>query len=238
MPLATYKALCIDAVDPERLGTFWAAALDLDLEPLDDGDVKLTGPSALHTVWVNKVPEPVTTKQRMHLDVNAVSVDEILAIGATPLDVESFKWKVLRDPEGGELCVFERDDVPEQRLLEMVVDSRDPAAQAEWWRNIFNAKVGHDEHGRWSWVEDIEGAPFSQLVFVPVPEPKTVKNRIHFDVESGDIPDLVGHGAALLRERDDEIGWTVLADPEGNEFCAFDPVRANDDVDPTEVNDH
>ena len=226
MPLATYKDLCIDAVDARRLGEFWAAVLDLELEPLDDGDVRLTGPTAQHTIWVNTVPEPVTVKQRVHLDVNARSVDDVLALGATPVDLESFRWKVLRDPEGGELCVFERaEEDLEPRLGEIVVDSHDAPAQAAWWAEVLQAQVGHHDQGEFSWVEQIPGAPFRYLVFVPVPEAKSVKNRIHVDVESGDIPDLVGRGATRLREPDDEIRWTVLADPEGNEFCAFEPQR-------------
>jgi hypothetical protein len=59
-----------------------------------------------------------------------------------------------------------------------------------------------------------------------------VKNRIHIDVEAGDIPDIVGRGATRLREPDDEIRWTVLADPEGNEFCAFEPRRVDDQGEP------
>ncbi len=225
MALATYKDLCIDATDARRLGAFWAAVLGLKVEPLDDGDVRLNGPTERHTIWVNTVPEPVSVKQRVHLDVNARSVDDVLAAGATPLDVDSFSWKVLRDPEGGELCVFEREEEPEQRLYEIVVDSVDPAKQAMWWADILDAQAGHDERGRWSWVDGIEGAPFTNICFVPVPEPKTVKNRIHLDVEALDIPDIVGRGATRLREPDDEINWTVLADPEGNEFCAFEPVN-------------
>jgi predicted enzyme related to lactoylglutathione lyase len=57
--------------------------------------------------------------------------------------------------------------------------------------------------------------------FLPVPEPKTVKNRIHWDVLVDDLAALVSAGATILRPADDEIRWTVLADPEGNEFCAF-----------------
>ena len=56
----------------------------------------------------------------------------------------------------------------------------------------------------------------------PVPEPKTVKNRVHLDVD-GDRDALVAAGATLLRVRDAVIGWDVLADPEGNEFCCFAP---------------
>jgi hypothetical protein len=58
------------------------------------------------------------------------------------------------------------------------------------------------------------------MVFGAVPEPKTMKNRIHWDVW-GDTETLLGAGATLLRARDTEIGWDVLADPEGNEFCVF-----------------
>ena len=60
----------------------------------------------------------------------------------------------------------------------------------------------------------------------PVPEPKTVKNRLHWDVR-GDVDELIAAGARLLRARDEEISWDVLADPEGNEFCVFDPRGAD-----------
>ena len=55
-------------------------------------------------------------------------------------------------------------------------------------------------------------------------EVKMAKNRIHWDlkvVRQGDIDQLIALGAGLLRPPDDEIGWTVMVDPEGNEFCVF-----------------
>ncbi len=66
-----------------------------------------------------------------------------------------------------------------------------------------------------------------QLLFIPVPEPKTVKNRIHLDVVPTDVSRdeeverLLDLGAMLVDDRrnDDGTGWAVLADPEGNEFC-------------------
>lgn len=58
--------------------------------------------------------------------------------------------------------------------------------------------------------------------FTLVPEVRTVKNRIHWDVDSADPEALVSDGATLLRARDDQIGWHALADPEGNELCVFD----------------
>ena len=52
-----------------------------------------------------------------------------------------------------------------------------------------------------------------------MPEPKTVKNRVHVDVY-GNVDDLVARGASV-KER--QARWTVMADPEGNELCVFPP---------------
>jgi hypothetical protein len=166
------------------------------------------------------VPEPVTVKQRVHLDVHVGAVDDALALGATPLDMESFTWKVLRDPEGGELCVFERDQVPDYRLYEVVVDVGDDVAAASWWAGVLGATASQEED--WSALDQIPGAPFECVVFQEVPEPQRVKNRIHWDLTVPDLEELIASGATVVRERDDEIGWTVLADPQGNEFCAFE----------------
>jgi len=53
-----------------------------------------------------------------------------------------------------------------------------------------------------------------------VPERKQVKNRIHWDVTVPDVGPLVAAGATLLREPDGAVSWALLADPDGNEFCA------------------
>ena len=223
--IASWKDLCIDAVDPHLLGRFWARTLGRELHEREDGLVHLTGATPHHRIWLNRVPEPVTVKQRVHLDVHAGDVADVLASGATPEDVTSFRWKVLRDPEGGELCVFERAEVPQERLYEIVVDAQDTRRMAAWWAEVLGGRleVGGDGES----VEAIPGAPFEFLVFEPVPEAKAVKNRIHWDVDTDDVRLLVEHGATVLREPDDAISWTVLADPEGNEFCAF--IRDRDD---------
>jgi catechol 2,3-dioxygenase-like lactoylglutathione lyase family enzyme len=219
--LATYKDLCIDAADPGRMGEFWAAVLGLRFDRLPDDDVVLRGPTEQHTVWVNRVPEPRTVKQRVHLDVHARTTDDVLAAGATAEDLESFRWQVLRDPEGGELCVFERETVPAYRLYEVAVDAADHEPIARWWTEVLGATFGTNREHGFSWAEQIPGAPFQSLVFASVPEPKQGKNRIHWDVDTASLDALVGAGATILRERGDGVAWTVLADPEGNEFCAF-----------------
>jgi Glyoxalase-like domain len=70
-------------------------------------------------------------------------------------------------------------------------------------------------------VAGIPGTPFATIDFGPVPEPKSVKNRIHWDVTCDDVPGLVARGATLLAEPTPATDWHVLADPDGNEFCAF-----------------
>src|SRR3954462_5958683 len=127
MAIATFKDLCIDAGDPVRLGEFWAGLLALELHQQDNGDTYLTGPTPAHTIWVNRVPEPKTTKHRMHLDVNAASVAEIQALGATVLDADSFRGTGRADPGGGEFCVFVRGGDITQRLYEIGIDTGDSA---------------------------------------------------------------------------------------------------------------
>ncbi len=220
MPLAIYKDLCLDVTDPAAMAQFWAPALQLRAENLPDGDVRLVGEVPQQTVWLNRVPEPKAVKHRVHLDLHVGSVADLQALGGQVADDSSSHWTVLTDPEGGELCAFVR---AEQRgLYEIVVDSVSHAPMSKWWANVLGATVADDGRG-FSWVEDIAGAPFEALVFGEVPEPKTGKNRVHLDFVVPDLEALLAAGARMLRARDDEIGWNVLADPEGNEFCAFAP---------------
>ena len=215
MPVATFKDLALDAGDPLRVGRFWAAALGLALEELADGDAVLRGPTPQHTVWVNAVPEPKTAKNRMHLDVHAGSVEELRALGATVVD-EQPRWTVLADPEGNELCAFVREEVPAYRLYEIVLDAADPRAVAQWWAALLDGRYV-DEGDDFVWITDIPGAPFEALDVGWVPEPRTAKSRVHVDV-FGDVAEIVARGATVLAE---QPRWTVLADPEGNEFCVF-----------------
>jgi Glyoxalase-like domain len=215
MAPAAYKDLCLDAVDPLRLGRFWAAVLGLELADAGEGDAVLRGPSPQHTVWVNRVPEPKTVKNRMHLDVHTGPVDELLALGATV--VEQFPhWTVMADPEGGEFCAFVRDEPPADRLYEVGLDAADARRVGRWWADLLDGRYV-DEGKEFVWIADIPGAPFESLDVAPVPEPKSAKNRVHLDVV-GDTAKIVARGATLLAELP---RWSVLADIEGNEFCVF-----------------
>jgi hypothetical protein len=216
-----YKDLCLDAADARRAASFWGPALGLRAEPRGDG-VVLLDEVAEHTLWVNQVPEPRSVKQRVHLDLHVRSMEDLLRLGATVLD-DTQSWTVLRDPEGGELCAFVRPPgaLPAYRLYELVVDAVEPEQIAGWWAARFGVTVERDVDEGFCWLDGVPGMPWP-MVFTPVPEPKRVKNRIHWDLW-GISEDAVAAGARLLRAEGDDIRWDVLADPEGNEFCVFAP---------------
>ncbi|MDR7275002.1 VOC family protein [Catenuloplanes atrovinosus] len=234
MTLASLKDICVDASDRARTAAFWQLALRAERTPhrthpefwwLTPG----IGDSTI--VWINEVPDaPPPVKTRVHLDLR-LGPDETIAplveAGATVLlePRPDERWWLMTDPEGNEFCVFVPDGRP-ARLYELVVDARDGAAQARWWQTVLGGSVrpGDDY---WA-LTGGAGQPFEFFVFQNVPEPKTVKNRLHWDVTMTDpAPDaLVAAGATVLRAPDQDISWWIMADPEGNEFCAFPPAAS------------
>jgi hypothetical protein len=222
MALARFKDLCMDAADPARLGEFWAEALGRSWEQDGDGDGMLRGPTNGHTIWISRVPEPKTVKHRVHLDIYARRLADLEALGSTVVRPagDDRAWTVMADPEGSEYCAFLRDDLPAERLHGLVVDSADPAAQAEWWGAVYGASVLHSPRG-YSTLKNVPGMPIATMDFDSVPEPKTAKNRIHWDITVPALQPLIDAGATVLALPDERARWHVLADPEGNEFCAF-----------------
>jgi hypothetical protein len=122
------------------------------------------------------------------------------------------------------------------RIHDVVVDCEHPASLARFWAAVLDGYdvAPYDEAElarlRSNGIDDpeddpsvlVEAAPGvrPRFFFQLVPESKTVKNRLHLDLQADDRPTevqrLVGHGATVIGEYD---GWTLLADPEGNEFC-------------------
>jgi hypothetical protein len=221
MAFARFKDVCLDAVDPARLGPFWAGALGLSWELFDDGDGVLRGPTPQHTIWVNRVPEPKTVKNRVHFETYGRRLADLEDLGARVVRPagDGRGWTVMADPEGGEFCVHLRDNPPSYRLACLIVDSADPEAQGRWWSQAYGAPVEH--HQGYSTISDIPGMPIMTMDFASVPEPKTAKNRVHWDIAVPDLQPLIDAGATLLRPADENVRWHLLADPEGNEFCAF-----------------
>ncbi|MEH1098412.1 VOC family protein [Micromonospora sp. CPCC 205561] len=227
--IARFKDLCLDAADTHALGAFWGRMLDGDVVDLGDGDTRVDPRAArsdAESLWVNRVSEARTVKTRVHLDLRLADAGPaaLLAAGARLVrepDAE-IDWWVLADPEGNLFCAFPPRAGARPGPFELVVDAADPAAQAAWWARATGGTVDAGDDGAAS-VVGAAGFPWDHWVFDPVPERKTVKNRQHWDVDLTDAEPtaLIRAGATLLREPDDAISWWILADPEGNEFCAF-----------------
>ncbi len=103
---------------------------------------------------------------------------------------------------------------------DLCLDATERRTLAEWWCTAIGYQLHFRESGEWSGaIQDPTGN--GPMIWInEVPEAKTIKNRMHFDVD-GDKDELIAQGATLVRARDEEIGWDILADPEGNEFCVF-----------------
>lgn len=229
--IARFKDLCLDAADPLALGAFWARVLDGDVADAGDDDTRVDPRSArsnAESIWVNQVPEPRTGKTRVHLDLRMADAEPaaLLAAGAQLVRKPSGEttWWVLDDPEGNPFCAFPASEGTRPGPFALVVESADPAAQATWWAGVLGGTIELGSTN--ASVIGATGFPWDYWEFDAVPAPKTVKNRLHWDVDLTDPEPmaLITAGATLLREPLDEAHWWwVLADPEGNEFCAFAP---------------
>ncbi|MFD8600256.1 VOC family protein [Kitasatospora sp. NPDC059646] len=108
----------------------------------------------------------------------------------------------------------------------VAIDCADAYELARFWAAVTGRPMepGAAPGDRETQVELGEGGPV--LYFNQVPEPKTVKNRVHLCLRpetsrDGEVERLLALGAVLVADRRnaDGTGWAVLADPEGNEFC-------------------
>ncbi|MFF7558624.1 VOC family protein [Streptomyces pseudovenezuelae] len=108
-------------------------------------------------------------------------------------------------------------------IRHVTIDCADAYALADFWSQVLGLPL-HEEDRPGDEEAQIEGAG---LLFVTVPEVKRSKNRMHFDLQPQDrtrdeeVTRLLALGAALLDDQrtGDGMGWVVLTDPEGNEFC-------------------
>ena len=117
--------------------------------------------------------------------------------------------------------------------MHLVIDAVQPAPLARFWAAALGWEIATEE------AEEIDVWPRGYrypdpvalpLVFVPVPEAKTSKNRVHLDLatesvahQAAEVERLLGLGAAYADIGQGDVPWIVLADPEGNEFCVLDP---------------
>jgi Glyoxalase-like domain len=237
-----------DAQDPARLARFWAALLDWEVadETEDEVDVWPAGytypdPVAVPIVFV-PVPERKTGKNRVHLDLasaSAVDQAELVSrardLGGGPADVGQgdVPWVVMADPEGNEFCVLEPRDVYRDTgpVAAILTDCAHPAALARFWAGAAGWPVTRTEDAGQLVGLRSPARVGPYLEFLRVPGGKTVKNRIHPDVApyrgedpAAEVARLRAAGAVLADVgQGHDVSWTVLADPEDNEFCVLSP---------------
>jgi catechol 2,3-dioxygenase-like lactoylglutathione lyase family enzyme len=108
-------------------------------------------------------------------------------------------------------------------LAHITFDSADPQSLARFWSAALDRPVDDGASEFFASIDDLEPDRPSWF-FIRVPEGRTAKNRVHIDLTADDreaeAARLAGLGATRLSDHD-EWGavWTVLTDPEGNEFC-------------------
>ncbi|MFF4623689.1 VOC family protein [Nonomuraea jabiensis] len=231
------------ARDDAALGRFWAEALGWGVSSEGPGVTNLEpkgfvwpDPAGFY-IDVVTVPDPETVKYRVHIDLATTSAShqaELVArlqdLGATPADVGQgdVPWTVLADPEGNVFCVLEprevyRDTGP---IAAVVVDCADPRAMARFWGEAVDWTLHEvtDDHAALRSAEGV--GPY--LEFRRTSDVTTVWNRVHLDLlpypvddKEAEVARLRTLGATNTDVGQGDVPWTVLADPEGNEFCVL-----------------
>jgi catechol 2,3-dioxygenase-like lactoylglutathione lyase family enzyme len=113
-------------------------------------------------------------------------------------------------------------------LHNITVDSTDAHRLARFWAGVLGWNVYFDDDPEVLLAPTYPpGGHAPTMLFIPVPEPRTAKNRMHIDLQPTDrtrddeVLRLLDLGATIVEDHrtDDGLGWVWLADPEGNDFC-------------------
>jgi hypothetical protein len=235
-------SVVIDCEDHDALGRWWAETLGWTVVHADARELAIvpsSGPEVLEAIVFVPVPEPKVGKNRLHLDLASTTfadqsdiVEGVIARGAQRADIgqRDVSWVVLRDPEGNEFCVLPPEDrfVDVGTLAAVVVDAQDPVALARFWAEASGWHVSVSSHLVATLCHPTARPPALDIVAVEAPTPG--KNRLHLDVapaldddQGREVERLLRQGAERVDAGQRDISWTVLRDPEGNEFCVLGP---------------
>jgi predicted enzyme related to lactoylglutathione lyase len=110
----------------------------------------------------------------------------------------------------------------------LTVDALSPARVAEFWAQVLGEPAEYDpvpEDDDWAAV-GAEGGPGLRVLFLKVPDAKTVKNRLHLDLtpstsRAAEVERIATLGATVVADFYEHGRWTLMRDPEGNEFCVL-----------------
>jgi predicted enzyme related to lactoylglutathione lyase len=233
-------SLCFDANDPSRLAQFWAGVLGWKRvhEP-DSGFALLPSDDTGFRIEFFPTDEPKTGPNQMHFDLTSTSLDDqqqtvarALGLGARRIDIgqgADARHVVLADPEGNEFDVIEpgNDFLADCGLIG-AISSDGTQEVGYFWSEALGWPLVWDQDQETA-IRSPHGGPKITWGGPPV-NPKTGKNRLHFDLAppaDGDQPAEVDRLMSLGAKRVDigqgDVSWVVMADPDGNEFCVLTP---------------
>jgi predicted enzyme related to lactoylglutathione lyase len=115
--------------------------------------------------------------------------------------------------------------VPTNPIRHITVDSHDPVELARFWQLLTGFPLDPDSDADGALLHAPDGAP--GLLFMPVADDKSVKNRVHLDIQPPEgsrdefVERMLRAGATVFEDhrKGDGTGWVTMRDPEGNEFC-------------------
>jgi catechol 2,3-dioxygenase-like lactoylglutathione lyase family enzyme len=233
-------ALSFDAHDPQGLARFWAGVLGREMvEDPQDGHVVLPGDEVEFRLRFLPSQEQKLGQNRMHFDLNSTSpegqqetVARALELGGSHIDVGQLPEEghvVLADPEGNEFCVIEAGNSFTAGCGFIGALACDGSqAVGYFWSAALGWPLVWDQDEETA-IQSPRGGTKINWGGPPLP-PKKGKNRLHFDLvpsvggdQQTEVDRLVSLGATRIDIGQGDVGWVVMADPDGNEFCVFPP---------------
>ena len=230
-------ALTVGAREPARAGRFWADLLRGELTDDAPGSVAVEAGEDLG-FRLRFVPSdaPRTGLNQMHFHLTSTSAEDqqatvarALGLGAAHLDVGQRPEEghvVLADPEGNEFCVIE----PGNKWLAdcgffAEVTCEGSQETGYFWRDALGWPLVWDQDQETA-IRSPHGGPKISWGGPPL-SPQTGQARMHFDLAAAEraadapaeLERLLSLGATRSEAGQREVGWVVLADPDGHEFC-------------------
>jgi hypothetical protein len=236
---ARIAQLVFDAQGPARLARFWADALAWRIIVEEPDEVEIEGGSDDINLLFGAAEAPKTSKNVIHLDLVAESVehqdeivDRLITLGARHIDIgqgAEADHVVLADPEGNELCIVLRGEfLADTGFMGAVVFEPANPATGYFWAEAIGWPVVYDQDGDVAIRVPGGRGPF--ITFGPPGVAKNGKNRVHLDVaphadgnQAAEVDRLLALGAKRIDIGQRDVPWVVLADPDGNELCVLTP---------------
>ena len=114
----------------------------------------------------------------------------------------------------------------------LTIDSKDPKKIGEWWKGALDLSIVFEDTDEYALTGKGRMGSQWNILFYRAPDDKKVKNRLHLDLipdtdREAEVARLEALGATRADIGQQDVTWTVMADPDGNEFCVLSP---RDDV--------